>query len=41
MGRPGQGTLKDIWNSPASVALRRSILAGDYKACNPLCPREA
>jgi MoaA/NifB/PqqE/SkfB family radical SAM enzyme len=41
IGRLGERPLRELWNGPEMTALRRSLLAGDYAACNPLCPREA
>lgn len=38
VGDPKTQTLDEIWNSPASVEIRRSIVDGDYRYCLDLCP---
>ena len=38
VGDPKTQTLDEIWNSPAAIEIRRSIVDGDYRYCLDLCP---
>ncbi|MET0553962.1 MAG: radical SAM protein [Vicinamibacteria bacterium] len=38
VGDPKTQTLDEIWNSPAAIEIRRSIVDGDYRYCRDLCP---
>ncbi len=38
VGDPKRQTLDEIWNSEQAIAIRRSIVDGDYRYCLDLCP---
>ena len=38
VGDPATQTLEEIWNSPAAIEVRRSIIDGDFRYCLDRCP---